>query len=408
MKTLIVPALACSFGITNVFAGALDLTPIQTNQNPINIGLSALFAGGGSTVGDSVIGELQGGGHDPKRIGMNLQNLELTIGGAVDPYFDAQANIVMLLDENGESILEVEEAYMLSKRLPASLQIKLGQYYTEFGRLNPTHPHTWAFVDLPVISSRVLGEDGLRSQGGRISWLTPLPWYAEVIAGVQNAKGATGGSFLGGGHDHGAEEVEVEEFSRSINGLDDFLYSARMLNGFDFNDSTSANLGLSMVYGPNSQQDDTQTLIYGADFYVKWTAEQASRGYPFVAWHSEFMVRDYALAEDEHDAGHVHDHEVDHSSQKDSGWFSQVSYGFTPGWIAGVRLEGADSNVNDSMDPDSNARFRTALNLTWLPTEYSKIRLQYNYDDAEHLDSKVHSLWLQVEYNLGSHAAHVF
>lgn len=389
-------------GITINSAICFAQSTMQYNENPMDIGLSALFATGAASKGNSTIANLQGGGHDPSKIGFTLQNLELTLGGAVDPFFDAQTNIIMLLNDEGEAILEIEEAYLLTKQLPAGLQIKAGQFYTEFGRQNILHPHSWAFVDQPIVLSRLLGGDGLRSQGARVSWLSPLPWYAEIFFGVQNAKGATGNSFLSAGHEHShADEGAEEETSEyPINGLEDFLYSARWLNGLDLNDNMSANLGFSGVWGPNANgagtENNLRTAIYGADLYLKWQAENSSRGFPFVSWHTEYLFRSYE--------------EIEETvfTRKDNGWFSQVSYGFKPGWIAGLRLEMADSNEEDEHAINGDERFRTALNLTWLPTEFSKIRLQYNFDHAHHIGEDVHLLWLQFEYNLGSHAAHVF
>jgi len=373
---------------------------LQSNTNPMDIGVSALFAAGVASKGNSTISELQGGGHDPSKIGFTLQNLELTLSGAVDPFFDAQTNIIMLLNDEGEAILEIEEAFLLTTQLPSGLQIKAGQFYTEFGRQNKLHPHSWAFVDQPVVLSRLLGSDGLRSQGAQVSWLSPLPWYAEMYFGIQNAKGATGDSFLSGGHDHAGEGATEESAEYPINGAEDFLYSARWLNGFDLNENISANLGVSGVWGPNANgvesNKDLRTSIYGADLYLKWQATNSSRGFPFVSWHSEYVFRSYEELEE------------DLFTRKDNGWFSQISYGFKPGWITGLRLEMADSNEEDEHAINADERFRTALNLTWLPTEFSKIRLQYNYDHAHHIGEDVHLVWLQFEYNLGSHAAHVF
>ena len=408
-------------GITMNNAMCFAQSTLQQNENPMDIGISALFATGVASKGNSTIANLQGGGHDPSKIGFTLQNLELTLGGAVDPFFDAQTNIIMLLNDEGEAILEIEEAYLLTKQLPAGLQIKAGQFYTEFGRQNKLHPHSWAFVDQPIVLSRLLGADGLRSQGARVSWLGPLPWYSEVFFGIQNAKGATGNSFLSAGHghdDHADEGAEEETIEYPINGPEDFLYSARWLNGLDLNDNISANFGVSGVWGPNANgvgtENDLRTAIYGADLYLKWQAEDSSRGYPFVSWHTEYLFRSYEEIHEEEEAdhsGHTHaedDHAEEIFDRKDYGWFSQISYGFKPGWIAGLRFELADSNEEDDHAINGDERFRAALNLTWLPTEFSKIRLQYNYDDAHHVGEAVHLLWLQFEYNLGSHAAHVF
>src|SRR2546430_13787185 len=162
-------------------------------QNYISLSFDALATAGTSTAND--IEQLQPGGHDPKQRGFTIQNLETTFEGKVDPYFRGQANIVLQIDPRGETTIEAEEAYLQTMSLPWNLQVKAGQFFTEFGRLNPTHPHTWDFVDQPLVNGRFLGEDGLRSAGGRISWLAPTPFYSELYMTVANSQGGTAFSF---------------------------------------------------------------------------------------------------------------------------------------------------------------------------------------------------------------------
>ncbi|MGH8491234.1 MAG: hypothetical protein ACREXS_20815, partial [Gammaproteobacteria bacterium] len=60
----------------------------------IDVSFDILGVAGWSSAPDSLIEELQGGGHDPKRRGFTLQQGELGLAAAVDPYFNAQAYIV--------------------------------------------------------------------------------------------------------------------------------------------------------------------------------------------------------------------------------------------------------------------------------------------------------------------------
>jgi hypothetical protein len=365
-------------------------------HSPIQIGLSGLFAAGGSSVDNETLEGLQAGAHDPNRNGFTVQNVELTLSGTVDPYFDAQASLIFQIDADGETKVEMEEAFFTTRGLPAGLQVKGGQYYTEFGRHNPQHPHSWAFVDQPVILSRLLGGDGLRSQGARVSWLTPAPWYSELYFGAQNASGETVTSFL---YEKDKKVAGYTLLERKARNFDDLLYSARWLNGLDLSDTVSMNLGFSGLRGPNASGFNTDTTIYGADLYLKWQPAQTQRGFPFAAWHTELLNRRY---------------ETDDATLKDWGGFTQALWGFTPGWVAGLRLEYAEASggagsYDISADARRANRTRLSPNLTWYPTEYSKLRLQYNRDWAEHLPEKdAHALWLQMEFSLGAHAAHTF
>ena len=61
---------------------------------------------------------------------------------------------------------------------------------------------------------------------------------------------------------------------------------------------------------------------------------------------------------------------------------------------------------------DDRSRLSTAL--TWHPTEFSKLRFQYDWDRAQFLSGSpgqsddAHSLWVQWEFTMGAHGAHAF
>src|SRR3990167_8505195 len=63
----------------------------------IDISMDALFVGGWSTVNDNTLQNIQGGGHDPRKRGFTVQNIELSLTGAVDPYLNGEAHIVYFL-----------------------------------------------------------------------------------------------------------------------------------------------------------------------------------------------------------------------------------------------------------------------------------------------------------------------
>lgn len=374
-------------------------TPAATSADNggLRIGLSGQFAGGGSSIGNDALENLQAGAHDPNQNGFTVQNVELSIGATVDPYFDAQANIIFQIDTDGETVVELEEAFFTTRSLPWGLQVKGGQYFTEFGRLNKQHPHSWSFVDQPVVLSRFFGGDGLRSQGARLSWLTPTDWYSELIVGIQNAKGETVTSFLNApGEDIGDHRL----IDRDARDFGDLLYSARWLNGFDLSDTVSMNLGISGLRGPNASGNSTDTDIVGADWYLKWQPAYSQRGFPFVSWHTEVLRRRY-------EAGDPGD--PTQETLEDWGLFTQALWGFKPGWVAGLRWEYAAADGDTAADPLRDTRKRFSPNLTWYPTEYSKLRLQYDRDWIEHSPERTaDTLWLQVEFSLGSHTAHEF
>ena len=366
----------------------------------MNIGFVTLVDAGWSS--EENVGSLQPGDHDPKVRGFTLPNTELTFDGSVDPYFKGFANIVYKIEPGGDTGLELEEAYVLTSSLPYNLQVKAGQFVTEFGRQNPQHPHAWAFVDQPLILNRVFGPDGLRSQGLRLSWLLPTSFYAEAMVTVANSDGETAWSFRNpeSAEFHGGAVVE-----RPVKRLGDMLIVPRLTTSFDLTSTQTVVLGASAAYGPNNSGESARTRIYGADVYWKWKPEAAQAGFPFLSFQAEALTRSYDAAE----RGLNEDPVVILPSGvlKDRGAYAQILYGIKPRIVAGLRGDWSNRDDNVYIAAERINRFRVSPNFTVYPTEFSKFRVQYNYDDRAGLDN-AHSLWFQLEFLLGAHAAHKF
>jgi hypothetical protein len=405
-----------------------------------DIGLVGTVVVGGSTAED-IEGGTQLGGHDPNQRGFTLQGVELNIQGAVDTFFRANANILFSTDSAGETFTELEEAWAETLSLPGNLSLRAGQYLSEFGRINTQHPHSWSFVDSPLVTARLFGPDGLRNPGARIAWLVPTKFYSELSFGIQNSQGETATSFRSSGHSHGEDEEDEppmgyrhNDNDRGVQNIGDMLFTPRYAVSFDLTDSQTVVLGVSGAFGPNSSGGggDTDTQIYGVDGYWKWKSANAHGGFPFVSLQAEALLRRYDLGvfdwQDEADAGEtaIIDETtglpavMSAESVDDFGFYAQLLYGFKKGWVAGLRYdqlrtqqgnyEKMDLSYDGSSlgrDPERNARWRLSPNLTWYPSEFSLVRLQYNYDDRRGYGVD-HSVWLQFQFLLGAHAAHTF
>jgi hypothetical protein len=365
----------------------------------VNLGFSGLVDGGWST--ESNVASLQLGDHDPRVRGFTIPNAELTLDGAVDPYFKGFVNLVYKL-EDGETAVELEEMFALSSSLPGNLQLKAGQFFTEFGRQNTQHPHAWAFVDQPLVLNRMFGAEGLRSQGVRLSWLAPTSVFTEVMVSVLNSSGGTAFSFRSeeSSEIHGGEAIE-----RSVRNAGDMLYVPRISTSFDLTGTQTIVLGGSAALGPNNSGPDAKTRVFGGDLYWKWKSPTAHMGFPFVSFQTEAMVRKYDAAE----RASLESPDVTLTAEtfKDKGAYGQVLWGIKPMVVAGVRGEFVKGDPAAFTSEIRGERVRFSPNLTWYPTEFSKIRLQYNYDDRKGIGID-HSLWVQFEFLLGAHAAHKF
>ena len=365
-------------------------------KNFLNLSLDGLIAAGASTAKD--IGPLEPGGHDPAQRGFTVQNVEAVFEGAVDPYFRGQANVVLQVTPDGETNVELEEAYATSTSLPAGLQLKAGHFLTELGRLNASHPHTWDFVDQPLVNGRFFGPDGLRSTGARLSWLVPTNFYSEAFLTVQNSQGETATSFRSApGETLFGRDIQ----SRDVSGLEELLVVPRYALSFDLSDTETVVLGASAAFGPNGTGEDGRTRIYGLDGFWKWKPTNAFNGFPFVKVQGELMRRNASVAA-------VEEQSLPAASFSDWGSYLQLSWGYRPGHIVGLRLDRVAGDQGNPVDPNLAPRWRLSPALTWFPTEFSKLRLQYNFDRSDLFPQDEHSLWLQLEFLLGAHAAHKF
>ena len=373
------------------------------SKNYMNISFDGLFALAASSARN--VDHIEVGDHDPQQRGFNARNSEIALDGAVDPYFEGFANIVLKLSNDNETEIELEEAFLQTTSLPFGLQVKAGQFFSSFGRINPMHPHTWEFADAPLVHGRLLGPDGLRGVGAQVSWTAPVSWYSQFIFSVQNGRGGTGYSF----RNPGTDGVFFNRLTtdREARGLQDFVWIPRWENSFNLSETQTVLGGLSGAFGSNETGGHSRTQIYGADLFYKWKSTHAEGGFPFVKWQTEAMFRRF-------EAGRGIDQSFPVSETfHDWGIYSQVLWGFKKGWVAGIRgdyLHMTDSEFTN--DDVRQSRSRISANLTWYPTEFSKLRLQYNHDfldeNAFLAGRDVDSVFLQFEFILGAHGAHKF
>ena len=375
--------------------------PARASGAYMNVGLDGMLVGGWSS--DPNVASRQLGDHDPRVRGFTIQQGELSLDAVVDPYLRGFSNIAFRLDENGETAIELEELYFLTTSLPWNLQLKGGQFLTDFGRQNTQHPHAWAFVDQNLLISRMFGGEGLRGQGLRLSWLLPTPFYAEAMVTAMNATGGTTFSFLSeeSPEIHGGEVFP----NKTVNDGGDLLYVPRLTTSFDLTETQTVVAGVSGAFGPNNTGDNTRTSIYGADVYWKWKSATAGAGFPFVSLQAEAMMRQY----DANARPAIDDPATILPTErlKDRGGYAELLWGIKPRVVLGFRAEDVSGDASAVVTDLRVDRRRLAPNFTWYPSEFSKFRLQYNRDSNSRFGS-ANSLWAQFEFIMGAHAAHKF
>ena len=87
--------------------------------------------------------------------------------------------------------------------------------------------------------------------------------------------------------------------------------------------------------------------------------------------------------------------------------YSQVLWGIKPLLVLGLRGDVANGDEDAFASALRVDKYRVSPNVTWYPSEYSKVRVQYNYGRRPGLGAD-HSVWVQYEFLLGAHSAHKF
>lgn len=319
---------------------------------------------------------MQLGAHDPNRTGFTLQQLEMSIGSNVDPFFRMDGNLVF-----SQFGVEVEEAYATTLALPAGLQARAGQLLTRFGRLNNTHPHSWHFIDQPLVNGKFFGGEGSRGLGVEGSWLTPLPWYSEVVVSVGDAAGACCARSFYGGEDLGVENV------------DDLLLTTALKQFFPFDADWSLAWGLSGQFGPNPTGNDNRSAILGTDLYLRYRPV-ASAVRSALSLQVEGMYRSRQVPDDR---------------LEDWGGYAQLVWNINLRWEAGARYEYVTGLENDPLDLDwTEDRRRVAVQGTYYPSHFSRLRLQIAEDRPTWREDPIYAVMFGLEVLIGAHGAHGF
>jgi len=342
--------------------------------------------------------------------GFSVDHTELMLAANVDPYWRGQAILAAL---DGE--VEVEEAWFQSLGLDHGIGLKGGRFLSGIGYQNEQHPHAWDFASAPLMYQALFGEHGSYAQDGvQFKWLAPTPIWLEF--GAEAGRGANfpgtdrnknrpgaGALFVHLGDDVGSSHSWRAGLS--------YLHTRAREREAEVHDAND-------VHGEASFTGRSRTWL--ADFVWKW-APDGNPKYRNFKFQTEYFHRtergDIGCVGEE--AGAACDGTRDSYRSRQSGWYAQAVYQFTPHWRAGLRHEQLDSgslrigaNVLAQLGDENQmfARYRpkrSALMLDYSWSEFSRVRLQYERDRSM---PGVTDNQFTVQYimSLGAHGAHKF
>jgi len=379
----------------------------QVTSNAFNPGISLILQGAYRNASRdpetrSITGYIPAGSLDLPRRGFSLDESEITFSANVDHLFYGQATFAL-----HDSAIETEEAYVQTLALGHGLTLKAGRMFSSIGYQNGLHPHAWDFAD-PALPQRAFLGENFKMDGVQASWIAPLPVFVEVGAELgmpvefpfadsdANKNGISGGTLFA----HLGGDVG-ESHSYRVGGW--HLKAQNRVSDASLLDFDRRVGGISSLSGGDSN-------LWGLDFVWKWAPNGNSkeRNFKLVAeWMQRHLDGDMTT-----DLGGGT--QTGSFKAKQSGWYVQAVYQFLPQWRAGLRYDQL-GNGSYSLAPDLAGLVATpgftpkryAAMLDWNPSEFSRVRLQYNRDRSE-LGLTDDQIFLQYIFSLGAHGAHRF
>jgi uncharacterized coiled-coil protein SlyX len=317
--------------------------------------------------------------------GFNISEGELFLFAPVDPYFNLYANIPVT--ENGATL---EEAYFVTTALPEGLQMKGGKFKSGISRFNAQHPHAWDFADAPLVYRAFTGKEGIIEKGVQFTYLPSLPFY--TLLGVEVLQG----------------ENEVMFNQNATGGPHAFTGFAK--TSFDFGDYSTLLFGPYMVGG----QTRTDTVSDGAFFRGNSTLYGLETVYKWKpSTHRSFLLQgEYVLR---NQAGTLENTVLGTDSRltkSQDGAYIQGLYQIER-WRLGARYDRLslfkdDYRLAGAPQGFGSNPWRATGALEFNLSEFSRLRLQYNYDRSGGDGRTNNEIFLQFILGIGAHAAHAF
>lgn len=320
--------------------------------------------------------------------GFSLGHSEIILSSNIDDKFYGQLTAA-LHAHDGETNLELEEAFVQTLGLGYGLTAKAGRFFSEIGYLNQQHPHAWDFADAPLIYRGLFAEQ-YNDDGLQLSWIAPTSFYLNI-----------GGEFLKGEH---------FPSSGKHSGIGAYTLFAK--TGGDFNTENSWQMGLSYWKANDVKQ---RPLIMGFSFYGQSQIIGANAVWKY-ALNGNPKMQNFKLQTEffeQHDEGNYGEGIGNpFYNNKHRGGYIQAIYQFMPQWRVGLRYDRVQSSYVDNGIPrqccssEKQIGERSSIMLDWSNSEFSRFRLQFNHDRSNaEPDNQV---FLQYIFSLGSHGAHSF
>lgn len=328
--------------------------------------------------------------------GLGLGHSDVSVHGPLGRHFQAQATAAAhTLD--GKLEVELEEAWLQTRTLPAGLQLRAGRFSSQLGYLNEQHPHSDDFVQRPLLYRAFLGGHWF-DDGVRINWTAPTDLYfrlgLEVFRGrelVQEAAAARRPGALVLSARSGGDLGRSQSWQAGLS----LLHNRREALVEDHGDEEGAEAGEAHEDAHAHGAAFSGRRMWVADLTWKWAPEGNNRQQQLrVSYEHALVTRPnrFATRSDRHQAAYL-----------------AVVYRFAPAWEAGVRADVLRVRQPHEDHFDDGRLREAAAMLAYKPSHAQTLRVQFTrQQDRGGFPAANRSVQLQYILNFGAHASHSF
>ena len=396
-----------------------EASPGATTETGVSRALNPAISVNGLLLGAAV----KNGREDSQEPGLSVQEVEIQATAFVDPNVKGYLTVAFHgghhEDAGGHLAglqFELEEFYFDIFGLPAALQsegfagqiegvsARIGKSFVPFGKSNPLHTHQLPFIDRPIVTEKIFGEEKLNEVLAMANVSLPLPYFLELQGAVMD----------------GSNEVLFN--SPRSNDLAGFLRAHTVL---DMTADTTVELGGSYTWGKDEEL--RLNRVFGADLTLKSVRGLAKWPHQ-VIWTTEYVqnVRDEGLGMEDRRRGGLY---TGLQVQVHRNWWLQARYDY----FGIPKLESAlEEDEGEDHEEEGNGHeeeeighmdeehghgigeeyegWRATFLAALVSNEFSAIRFQYSYthDDNPDMKDGEHEFLIQFNYTFGSHPAHLY
>ncbi|MEW5795910.1 MAG: hypothetical protein AB1772_06070 [Candidatus Zixiibacteriota bacterium] len=321
---------------------------------------------------------------ESERFNLAVPSMELMVAGYLNPYARADA----VIGWHGEHNAEIEELYgTVLRGLPLGMNLRVGKYLLEFGRLNSVHEHAWSFIMRPLPHEVFFGDHGLSDMAVRAGFLLPTgDAYTELMLGTLK-----GDALAGHHHEEPAEESPLRHPG----------FFGRLASSFATSESAELALGGSVVNSVYEvETSQLRTWLAGLDLKYKYKPSR----YTILQVESEGIMRS-----EEQEGG---------DKLTSYGGYGYIDYRFRQRYnIGGIfeyaRVRAGEHHHDDGEEEEVGVinvsdTWRAGLFLGFAPIEEtSLVRLAGHWTEPDDREG-YWELKLQFLFSLGPHQPHNF